>query len=103
MKNEILAFLIAFFLALVCGFIAIPLLKKIKAGQTILKYVEEHKQKQGTPTMGGLFFVIPSCGVYIILGGFESRITLLAVAIGLAFMLVGFLDDFLKIKLNLPS
>ena len=100
MKNEILAFLIAFFLALVCGVIAIPLLKKIKAGQTILKYVEEHKQKQGTPTMGGLFFVIPSCVVYIILGGFESRITLLAVAIGLAFMLVGFLDDFLKIKLK---
>ena len=32
--------------------------KKFKASQTILHYVEAHKDKQGTPTMGGLIFII---------------------------------------------
>ena len=35
----------------------IPLLKKLRAGQYILGYVEEHKEKTGTPTMGGLAFI----------------------------------------------
>ncbi|MFR6055407.1 MAG: hypothetical protein ACLUHK_02130 [Eubacteriales bacterium] len=55
MKNYLFAFLCAGALTAVIAALCIPLLKKRKAEQTILKYVEEHKSKNGTPTMGGLF------------------------------------------------
>lgn len=57
MKTVILSAVLSFVLALVAGFVTLPILKKIKAGQTILEYVETHKDKNGTPTMGGLFFI----------------------------------------------
>ncbi len=52
----------AFATTVFTGLLVIPLLKKLKAGQPVLKYVSEHKAKNGTPTMGGLFF-IPSAGL----------------------------------------
>lgn len=98
MKSYIIAIVLSFVLSLMAGFVVIPLLKKLKAGQTILKYVEEHKSKQGTPTMGGLFFILPSSIVFILLNGLSSRISMLVLAIGIAFLCVGFFDDFIKIK-----
>ena len=98
MKVLIWAALASLVLTLVAGLIVIPLLKKIKAGQTVLKYVEEHKQKNGTPTMGGLFFIVPSVLVFVIFGGIKGRLATLAMTIGLAFMAVGFIDDFIKVK-----
>ena len=98
MKVLILAALVSLALTLVAGLIVIPLLKKIKAGQTVLKYVEEHKEKNGTPTMGGLFFIIPSVLVFIIFGGINGRLATLAMTIGLAFMVVGFIDDYIKVR-----
>lgn len=86
-------------LTVILGLISIPLLKKIKAGQTVLKYVETHKDKNGTPTMGGLFFIIPSVVVFI-LSGTCARMATVALSIGLAFMAVGFIDDFIKVKLK---
>ena len=98
MKTLIIALTVSIVVSFFCALAVIPLLKKIKAGQTVLKYVENHKDKNGTPTMGGLFFIIPSCIVFIAFSGFSGRIATVAMAIGLAFMLVGFLDDFIKIK-----
>ncbi len=98
MSTLILAGIIAVALTVVAGLIVIPLLKRIKAGQQILKYVETHKDKNGTPTMGGLFFISSAVIVFIVFGGFKSRTATVATAIGLAFMLVGFIDDFIKIK-----
>ena len=80
----------------VLGLISIPLLRKLKAGQTVLKYVQEHKDKNGTPTMGGLFFIIPSV-IIALLFGCASRIATVSITIGIAFMCVGFIDDFIKI------
>ena len=76
------------------------LLRKLKAGQTVLHYVETHKQKNGTPTMGGLFFILPSSLIYLFLKGENSLMAIVAITIGLAFMAVGFIDDFIKIKYN---
>lgn len=90
--------LAALALTLVSGFIVIPILSKIKAGQPVYKYVETHKSKNGTPTMGGLFFIIPATIIYFIFCGFSFRLATFSVAIGLAFLAVGFLDDFIKIK-----
>ncbi|MDE6505189.1 MAG: phospho-N-acetylmuramoyl-pentapeptide-transferase [Clostridia bacterium] len=93
------------FIAVLCGFgasvlllmLILPLLKRLKAGQYILGYVKEHEKKSGTPTMGGLAFI---CAIVIVgfcmsgFGGGEANLTL---AITASFMVVGFLDDFLKI------
>ena len=98
MKNLLLAGLISLVVSLILGIITIPVLRKIKFGQPILKYVETHKDKNGTPTMGGLFFIISAVLVFLLFGGFSGRVSTVSVAIGLAFMLVGFIDDFIKVK-----
>lgn len=100
LKQVLINVILSFAISVIGGLIVIPILKRIKAGQPILKYVDEHKQKNGTPTMGGLFFIIPSCIVYFLLNGFSNRIALVSIAVGLAFLCVGFIDDFIKIKFH---
>ena len=58
MKTASAAALAAFFLSLVLCLLITPLLRRLKAGQYILGYVKEHKDKSGTPTMGGLTFYL---------------------------------------------
>ena len=98
MKNLILSGLFSIFLSLFLGKITLPFLLKLKAGQPILKYVKAHKEKNGTPTMGGLFFIISTVIVFLAFGGAESHLAIVAVVIGLAFMVVGFIDDLIKIR-----
>ncbi len=98
MNALLLAGVISFVLSCCLGFLVIPLLKRLKAGQPILKYVEIHSDKSGTPTMGGLFFVLSAVIVFMIFGGYKGRLATVAISIGLAFMIVGFLDDYIKIK-----
>ena len=98
MKTLLLGCIISLILTVIGGLISIPLLKRLKAGQTVLKYVEEHKQKNGTPTMGGLFFIIPSVLTFFMFGGASGKVAVFCTAIGLAYMIVGFIDDFIKIK-----
>ncbi len=100
MKTILLAGIVSLILTLVAGKIFIPLLKKIRAGQTVLKYVEIHKSKNGTPTMGGLFFIICSAITFFIFGGASGRIAVVSLTVGLAFLVVGFIDDFIKIRLH---
>lgn len=97
MKSYLIALLSAFAAAFVLTALLMPLLRRLKAGQYILGYVKEHKGKSGTPTMGGLAFITAIIIVAIIYFRFENQtvnLTLITVA---GFMLVGFLDDFLKI------
>ncbi len=98
MKINLIAFLLTTLVTVVTGKLIIPILKKLKIGQTILHYVKEHKGKEGTPTMGGLFAILPAIIIYFICFGFSSRLSVISVSIGLAFLTVGFLDDFIKIK-----
>ncbi len=87
----------AFGLALVLTACLMPLLKRLKAGQYILGYVKEHKNKSGTPTMGGLAFITSVIIVSVIFYRFQDKtVNLTLITVG-GFMLVGFLDDFLKI------
>ena len=72
-------------------------LKKLKAGQSILEYVVQHESKAGTPTMGGIIFIIP----VIIVSLIEfTPLSLVAMSLTVGFGLVGFLDDFIKVKLG---
>ena len=98
MKILLLISLASFVLSLIFGLLIIPLLKKLKVGQPILKYVSEHKTKGGTPTMGGIFFILSTVISCLIFNSFESKIWVTCLVIIVGFSLVGFIDDFIKIK-----
>ena len=97
-KAYLVSMLIAFVLSFWGCVVAIPLLKKLKAGQNILHYVKEHKSKSGTPTMGGIAFVFATLATALLFYKTINRTLLVAVSVGLAYMCVGLIDDFLKLK-----
>ena len=97
MKTYVIFTLCGFALSLLLTFAVLPLLKKLKAGQYILGYVKEHYSKKGTPTMGGLIFITAIIAVCVVGYGFSDRVINLTLIIVGGFMLVGFLDDFLKL------
>lgn len=95
---EALSFLVAFAVCLfLCGML-LPILKRLKAGQEILQYVTEHSSKQGTPTMGGIAFIVAIACVSSIFCDWSNRATAVAIAVFVAYGVVGFLDDFIKIR-----
>lgn len=104
LTKSLFALMIGFLLSTGFGLILIPILKKIKAGQRINIYVENHQKKSGTPTMGGLIFIIPTIIATIILiltDKLSFSVNLLIVIfVFLSYSLIGFLDDFLSIKQN---
>ncbi len=89
---------ISFLLTLLISPFVISFMKKEKIKQTILHYVENHSSKQGTPTMGGIIFLL---SVSIVSYIFYSEANVLAgvsLLVFLAYGLTGFLDDFIKFK-----
>ena len=101
-KLYLLSALVAFLLSFTFCFLLIPLLRRLKAGQNILSYVKEHKSKSGTPTMGGLAFVSAAVlTMAVFLGRVKPslmRTSVLILAVGLAYMLIGLFDDYLKMR-----
>ena len=91
-------FLVSLVLSATFCFFLIPLLKKVHAGQNILSYVKEHEKKSGTPTMGGIAFVLASLLSLVFFVGKWSRTLIVTIVVGIAFMIVGLLDDLLKKK-----
>lgn len=105
LAKSVLALMIGFLLSAFLGLILIPLLRRLKLGQRISIYLSEsHKTKAGTPTMGGLIFVLStliSLIVLFMLGKLEFSYNLLIVIfVFIAYAIVGFIDDFLSIKRN---
>ncbi len=98
MKLYLLAGVVSALISLVLGFILIPLLKKLKFNQSILKYVEEHKGKSGTPTFGGIFIILSVVIAFFIFKKDFSYISIMALSVSVGFSIVGFLDDFIKVK-----
>ncbi len=97
-----MAILLGFVLAIVTGVILIPLLKHFHIGQYVSHYVgERHLKKEGTPTMGGLIFIIPTILALILLYFNKSiEIThtlIILVFVFLSYAVLGFIDDYLKI------
>ena len=97
-KADLWLVLIAFVMAVITGLLLIPWLRRLKAGQSILKYVDMHAGKQGTPTMGGLIFILPIVFIAILFIGWDTPLCLITVVASCCYAIVGFLDDFLKIK-----
>ena len=98
MKRYFFAALVAFAFSFVFCLILIPILRKLKAGQNILSYVKEHKNKGGTPTMGGIAFLLAALFSTTLFVGERDKTLIVCLVIGLAYMCVGLLDDFLKKK-----
>ena len=65
MQKILLCFLISFMFSLGIAPLVIKLIKLMKGKQSILSYVEKHKSKQGTLTMGGLIFIFGSIFSFI--------------------------------------
>jgi phospho-N-acetylmuramoyl-pentapeptide-transferase len=98
MYRIVYSVLIAFFISLILGPILIPLLHKLKFGQNIREEgPKSHKKKAGTPTMGGLIFIISSFIAMAILIRKPSDEAMIALYAFIAFGLIGAIDDGLKI------
>ena len=97
-KNDLLAFFLSLVLSVVLGFIIIPLLRRLKAGQNVLGYVEKHAGKAGTTTMGGFIFALPVLLLLPIFSKGSNSLSWISLLVAFAFLIVGFLDDFIKIK-----
>ncbi len=114
LSATIIAAVISFAITALSGFFVIPMLRRLKFGQTILDIGPAwHKSKNGTPTMGGVMFI----GGTVI--AFAAGITVLwltgalkldtvgaagllnsvsAVIMAVMFGFIGFVDDFIKVK-----
>ena len=104
LTKSLFALMIGFIISTIFGVILIPFLKKIKAGQRINIYVDTHKKKAGTPTMGGFIFIIP-CLITVILllltNKMEYSINLFIVLfVMISYGMIGFLDDYISLKNN---
>lgn len=105
LTKSILAMMIGFLFAIMVAIFLIPLLKKHKAAQRLSIYLSnEHHSKIGTPTMGGLIFIIPTIVITLIflllkkISFSYNILTVLFVFIG--YGIIGFIDDYLIIKRN---
>ena len=103
MMNVILTILAAFVLTLGLGRFLIPALRALKAGQAIREDGPAwHTSKAGPPTLGGLMFMAAAL-VCVVVFGFTGMMSgdfsaLYVLLLALCFGLVGFLDDFFKVK-----
>ena len=103
LTKAIFAIMIGFLLSVVLGLVLIPFLKKIKVGQKISIFVgESHRKKEGTPTMGGLIFILPTIAAtigLIITNKIPYTSNLgIVLLVFLGYACIGFLDDFLSIR-----
>lgn len=101
MLKLILALILSLAGVLVLGPRVIPVLRKLKFGQTVYELgPQSHKTKQGTPTMGGLMFVLTTClAAAVFTGNWYGQwdFTLALIGVSLLTMLVGFVDDYIKV------
>ncbi len=110
------AILISFLVTLLLGKIIIPFIKHLKYGQKILEIGPSwHKSKEGTPTMGGIMFIVGIMASTLIsvplyykisslmgVGAYETPLMITKIFAGLgmalSYGLIGMIDDFVKIK-----
>jgi phospho-N-acetylmuramoyl-pentapeptide-transferase len=102
LAKSILGLTLGFIIAIITGLIVIPLIKMLNARQTVSEYINKrHQLKNGTPTLGGLIFIIPpflSIFLLMIKGSIQMNYNLfIIIFVFLSYGLLGFYDDFKKI------
>lgn len=98
-----LAMMLGFIFAIICGLIFIPILKKVNFRQHVSQTVgERHQKKEGTPTMGGIIFIVPVLIALFLLylrGSIELNHNLIILLfVFVSYALLGFIDDWLKVR-----
>ena len=97
MENILIAAAIAAGVVLLIGPIAIPLLHKLKFGQSIrTEGPKSHQVKSGTPTMGGIFLIAGIVIATLIQANWTAEI-FLAIFIVVGHFILGFFDDYIKV------
>ena len=98
--HVVIPVLISFAISLVLGPIVIPFLRRLKMGQTErTEGVQSHLKKAGTPTMGGVIFLISTIITSLFyVKDYPKIIPVLFLTLG--FGLIGFLDDYLKVVMK---
>lgn len=98
--SMIIPVLIAFAISMILGPFVIPFLRKLKFGQTEREEgVQSHLKKAGTPTMGGIIFLVAIAVTSLLyVKDYPKVIPVLFLTLG--FGLIGFLDDYLKVVLR---
>ena len=103
MFRLILAVILSLIAMLLIGPRVLPVLRKMKFGQTIYELgPQSHQTKQGTPTMGGLMFAAVTSVLTLVLSLFSLQngwkdFGLALIVVSLASMLIGFVDDYIKV------
>ena len=92
------ALVISFLMTLLISPFVVSFLKHEKIKQTILHYVDNHSSKAGTPTMGGIIFILSICIVSYIFFTGAKTLASVALLVFLGYGITGFLDDFIKFK-----
>ncbi len=100
MEKSLIAVLLGFFISILIMPVVVKVVKKLKSQQQVLEYVENHKSKNGTLTLGGLIFIISGAITFFILRDENSLLSKIALLVFISFGILGFLDDFIKIKLK---
>jgi len=97
----IMAGIISFISAILLSPIIIPVLRRLKFGQSIREIGPSwHNKKSGTPTMGGIIFII-AIGVSLVFSTKAVDIKVIfAFMCSLGFGIIGFIDDFIKVVLK---
>lgn len=93
---------VSFIITLILGPILIPLLKRLKVGQSIREEgPKSHYKKSGTPTMGGIIMLLALLITILTSGpSFMNNDMIILIAATLGFGLIGFIDDFIKVVLK---
>jgi phospho-N-acetylmuramoyl-pentapeptide-transferase len=100
MQNLIMPAAVAFLIALALGPVLIPILRRLKFGQSIREEgPQRHQAKAGTPTMGGLLILVALTVPAVIFAG-QSAEVWLALFVTLGHGLIGFIDDYIKVVLK---
>ena len=98
MKNIIYSVLLSFLISSIIGLLLIPLFKTLKLGQYIREVgPKSHYKKAGTPTFGGIIFILSAIITMLIFKNQFNRETLFVSYAFLSFGLIGLIDDTLKI------
>ena len=103
LTKVVLAVMLGFISSVLVGLVMVPLLKRMKVGQKISSFMSfAHSSKEGTPTMGGLIFILSTIVVMIFLlvterVSFTSDLAIV-LFVFISYGFIGFLDDYLSIK-----
>lgn len=103
MVRMLLAALTAFVISALVGWVLIPILRALHAGQSIKEIGPNwHKNKEGTPTMGGIMFIVAAAAAVLAFGWRDMAQGSWQAVFVLGFALVcgaiGFVDDYAKIR-----